>query len=44
MTRVLLALWTCAALPAAQPETPRELLLLANIKQKMRQNLRRVPN
>ena len=44
MTRVLLALWTCAALRAAQPETPREFLLLANIKQKMRLNLRRVPN
>jgi hypothetical protein len=44
MTRVLLALWTCAALRAAQPEMPRDLLLLANIKQKMRQNLRQVPN
>ncbi len=44
MTRVFLALWTCAAARAGQPEAPRELALLANIKQKMKQNLRQIPN
>jgi hypothetical protein len=44
MTRVFLALWTCAALWAGQEEEPRELLLLAKIKQKMKENLRQVPN
>jgi hypothetical protein len=44
MSRVALALLTCIALWAGQNETPRELILLANIKQKMKQNLQKVPN
>ena len=44
MSRFLLALLTCGSVWAGQAEAPRELLLLANIKQKMQQNLRQVPN
>jgi hypothetical protein len=44
MSLLLLVLLTCAALWAGQAEMPRELILLANIKDKMKQNLRQIPN
>jgi hypothetical protein len=44
MTRVIMALLTCGSVWAGQTEAPRELVLLTNIKQKMKQNLQQVPN